>query len=154
MFCVRRILFLFLFLMLYISLLFFFLMIRRPPRSTLFPYTTLFRAGCNRFPPCSIHRIASCAAERGPSSGESKMSARSLAGSGFHVNVNAQADETAGPGKTRRRAMVGTLVLLCGLACPAVLPAQQAAREKPVREQTALKFIPDDAAFYGSSLRL
>src|SRR2546425_4863917 len=25
--------------------LFFFLMIRRPPRSTLFPYTTLFRAG-------------------------------------------------------------------------------------------------------------
>src|SRR5437764_8149989 len=27
-----------------ISLLFFFLMIRRPPRSTLFPYTTLFRS--------------------------------------------------------------------------------------------------------------
>src|SRR5437773_12401655 len=39
------------------SLLFFFLMIRRPPRSTLFPYTTLFRssrpgtrAGCSRRP--------------------------------------------------------------------------------------------------------
>src|SRR5437762_11903708 len=27
-----------------ISLLFFFLMLRRPPRSTLFPYTTLFRS--------------------------------------------------------------------------------------------------------------
>src|SRR5438034_7043946 len=27
-----------------ITLLFFFLMIRRPPRSTLFPYTTLFRS--------------------------------------------------------------------------------------------------------------
>ena len=27
------------------SVLFFFLMIRRPPRSTLFPYTTLFRSG-------------------------------------------------------------------------------------------------------------
>src|SRR3954449_13632498 len=28
---------------------FFFLMIRRPPRSTLFPYTTLFRSGrCSR----------------------------------------------------------------------------------------------------------
>src|SRR2546430_13876000 len=27
-------------------LLFFFLMIRRPPRSTLFPYTTLFRSHC------------------------------------------------------------------------------------------------------------
>src|SRR2546427_1810230 len=29
-------------------LLFFFLMIRRPPRSTLFPYTTLFRSGQDR----------------------------------------------------------------------------------------------------------
>src|SRR3989442_9537672 len=27
---------------------FFFLMIRRPPRSTLFPYTTLFRSGYDR----------------------------------------------------------------------------------------------------------
>src|SRR3989337_2873561 len=36
-----------------LSFLFFFLMIRRPPRSTLFPYTTLFRSqlffGCMRF---------------------------------------------------------------------------------------------------------
>src|SRR6266481_7095609 len=34
---------------------FFFLMIRRPPRSTLFPYTTLFRSGDGRprsFWPC------------------------------------------------------------------------------------------------------
>src|SRR6266571_7155423 len=30
------------------SLLFFFLMIRRPPRSTLFPYTTLFRSAVHR----------------------------------------------------------------------------------------------------------
>src|SRR5438034_5257373 len=30
---------------LYSSLCFFFLLIRRPPRSTLFPYTTLFRSG-------------------------------------------------------------------------------------------------------------
>src|SRR6266496_5803853 len=29
----------------FISFCFFFLMIRRPPRSTLFPYTTLFRSG-------------------------------------------------------------------------------------------------------------
>src|SRR5690242_21621064 len=28
------------------SCVFFFLMIRRPPRSTLFPYTTLFRSEC------------------------------------------------------------------------------------------------------------
>src|SRR6478672_7987306 len=31
--------------------LFFFLMIRRPPRSTLFPYTTLFRSARRRIPP-------------------------------------------------------------------------------------------------------
>src|SRR3712207_8928865 len=29
-------------------ILFFFLIIRRPPRSTLFPYTTLFRSACVR----------------------------------------------------------------------------------------------------------
>src|SRR3712207_3507954 len=34
------------------SLYFFFLMIRRPPRSTLFPYTTLFRS-----PPESLVRL-------------------------------------------------------------------------------------------------
>src|SRR6202051_5322576 len=38
----------------------FFLMIRRPPRSTLFPYTTLFRS-----------RMASAAATRAPSCGAS-----------------------------------------------------------------------------------
>src|SRR5574338_737877 len=31
-------------------LFFFFLMIRRPPRSTLFPYTTLFRSAAGRAP--------------------------------------------------------------------------------------------------------
>src|SRR3712207_8722866 len=31
---------------------FFFLMIRRPPRSTLFPYTTLFRSAPARRSPC------------------------------------------------------------------------------------------------------
>src|SRR5215208_7299736 len=40
-------------------LFFFFLMIRRPPRSTLFPYTTLFRsrqgAETNRTPPGRAH---------------------------------------------------------------------------------------------------
>src|SRR3712207_7513405 len=30
------------------EIIFFFLMIRRPPRSTLFPYTTLFRSGAGR----------------------------------------------------------------------------------------------------------
>src|SRR5256885_7948132 len=33
---------------------FFFLMIRRPPRSTLFPYTTLFRSAMQRTEPAGI----------------------------------------------------------------------------------------------------
>src|SRR6266849_4163456 len=33
------------------SVFFFFLMIRRPPRSTLFPYTTLFRSLAKRYQP-------------------------------------------------------------------------------------------------------
>src|SRR3712207_7399580 len=34
----------------------FFLMIRRPPRSTLFPYTTLFRSTRTWTPPCTSSR--------------------------------------------------------------------------------------------------
>src|SRR5687767_16016976 len=37
------------------SFLIFFLMIRRPPRSTLFPYTTLFRS---RYRPHEVGRVA------------------------------------------------------------------------------------------------
>src|SRR5882762_2438988 len=53
------------------NLFFFFLMIRRPPRSTLFPYTTLFRS-CARSPirarstctSVSARRTRGCAATR------------------------------------------------------------------------------------------
>src|SRR5260364_375517 len=38
--------------------IFFFLMIRRLPRSTLFPYTTLFRSACN------AHREGRCDSQR------------------------------------------------------------------------------------------
>src|SRR2546427_4264110 len=37
---------------------FFFLMIRRPPRSTLFPYTTLFRSHPGAAPPVPIETLA------------------------------------------------------------------------------------------------
>src|SRR2546422_8933866 len=40
-------------------LFFFFLMIRRPPRSTLFPYTTLFRS-CSTAPRRRPRRMAAC----------------------------------------------------------------------------------------------
>src|SRR3712207_8127350 len=45
----------------------FFLMVRRPPRSTLFPYTTLFRSDrCadQRRPPRLRHRLTSSRGER------------------------------------------------------------------------------------------
>src|SRR6266581_8111527 len=38
---------------------FFFLMIRRPPRSTLFPYTTLFRSARPATPACCARRSLS-----------------------------------------------------------------------------------------------
>src|SRR3712207_8689254 len=47
----------------------FFLMIRRPPRSTLFPYTTLFRSRGPRARPCSR-------CPRGPGRGVGGTSAR------------------------------------------------------------------------------
>src|SRR5216683_7159653 len=40
---------------------FFFLMIRRPPRSTLFPYTTLFRSGAAGDDPETERRRRACA---------------------------------------------------------------------------------------------
>src|SRR6266478_7312594 len=45
-------------------LFFFFLMIRRPPRSTLFPYTTLFRSRSPRHRAPSLCRLSSRESER------------------------------------------------------------------------------------------
>src|SRR5258708_27232398 len=42
-------------------------MIRRPPRSTLFPYTTLFRSACNCRPTCRPPSCATCPPTRRPS---------------------------------------------------------------------------------------
>src|SRR5260221_8403962 len=47
---------------------FFFLMIRRPPRSTLFPYTTLFRSALRKLPraaPAASHCSRTGTRERG-----------------------------------------------------------------------------------------
>src|SRR6266446_8913247 len=49
----------------FLTFSFFFLMIRRPPRSTLFPYTTLFRSSrCPRRPPSITSGCASASARR------------------------------------------------------------------------------------------
>src|SRR5260370_17925761 len=44
----------------FLFLVFFFLMIRRPPRSTLFPYTTLFRSCHDCLTPARLRRPPSC----------------------------------------------------------------------------------------------
>src|SRR6266511_5916558 len=46
------------------SCIFFFLMIRRPPRSTLFPYTTLFRSPWGVITPATWHTCPRCASDR------------------------------------------------------------------------------------------
>src|SRR2546430_13220901 len=51
------------------SLLFFFLMIRRPPRSTLFPYTTLFRSRVMARSPVPFTTCRTC---RGRGDGRSR----------------------------------------------------------------------------------
>src|SRR5215208_8081612 len=53
-----------------VCFLFFFLMIRRPPRSTLFPYTTLFRSRCG------IGAVPACGAPRWPSPHPDRKSTR------------------------------------------------------------------------------
>src|SRR3712207_8509620 len=57
-------------------LVFFFLMIRRPPRSTLFPYTTLFRSGGNFGDRFSVDRVIRAPMRPAPASrsGDGRMS--------------------------------------------------------------------------------
>src|ERR1044071_10276244 len=59
-----------------IGVLFFFLMIRRPPRSTLFPYTTLFRSGCRRAPRSGAGPRRPCPATRRSEEHTSELQSR------------------------------------------------------------------------------
>src|SRR3712207_8716011 len=60
-------------------LLFFFLMIRRPPRSTLFPYTTLFRSGREQDRPPGL-RVAGDGLDEPPRGGDQHVPGRAVAG--------------------------------------------------------------------------
>src|SRR5260370_37840046 len=66
---------------------FFFLMIRRPPRSTLFPYTTLFRSHMN------IDLSGKTALVTGPPAGIGHAIAKGLAGSGASVVINGRGQD-------------------------------------------------------------
>src|SRR2546422_4241423 len=56
-------------------------MIRRPPRSTLFPYTTLFRSGCVRDAPMS--KLIGCVRPRGLSGVRDRKSTRLNSSHGY-----------------------------------------------------------------------
>src|SRR5215203_2863742 len=86
------------------SFFFFFLMIRRPPRSTLFPYTTLFRS---RLPPgARADPLRRAAARLGPAAGRARPHDRDEHHSPPRGAAPAQAGGTgrAGPaGRLARR---------------------------------------------------
>src|SRR2546430_4839033 len=75
------------------NFLFFFLMIRRPPRSTLFPYTTLFRSttrgGC-----CPTRGRASFSGRRRPSGrrGEKRSRRRARQIGRAHAELQSQSN--------------------------------------------------------------
>src|SRR3712207_8332220 len=68
-----------------VLILFFFLMIRRPPRSTLFPYTTLFRSPIDEH-----HQMAGSKAYLGALmvAGGRSHTARSVAVNGHSLNID------------------------------------------------------------------
>src|SRR2546429_4431362 len=62
---------------------FFFLMIRRPPRSTLFPYTTLFRSPSNATPQARLKAGARHERRRGGLPGPDRKSTRLNSSHGY-----------------------------------------------------------------------
>src|SRR5256885_15908701 len=85
-------------------------MIRRPPRSTLFPYTTLFRSAVESAPPLKATASGSCGAKRwmaaskaapgaapGAAFGAAAGTLRGGAGVGIFTGLD-QRDQDAGQG--------------------------------------------------------
>src|SRR2546422_8605380 len=62
---------------------FFFLMIRRPPRSTLFPYTTLFRSAAVNDPPDAVVTAARAATGGEPKASRDRKSTRLNSSHGY-----------------------------------------------------------------------
>src|SRR5256714_1968625 len=105
---------------------FFFLMIRRPPRSTLFPYTTLFRST----PSTSSVKIVLCPAP------ERSIAANSLSGA---------AADTAAP---RSEEHTSELQSLAYLVCRLLLEKKKARPRRTGERRRALSapFSPESRA--------
>src|SRR2546426_2849383 len=83
-------------------------MIRRPPRSTLFPYTTLFRSGGGLLPPPRPRRLpARAAAARAPE----RPLAGVAPGDGGHPALRARAIRSGAVPRGERRVSPGRLRL-------------------------------------------
>src|SRR2546430_17210483 len=85
-------------------LFFFFLMIRRPPRSTLFPYTTLFRS-FRRAGELVGGRGVLPGAERADPAGE--LALRVLVGEVRQLEVRVRVDEARDEAGVRKRELTG-----------------------------------------------
>src|SRR2546422_1920622 len=72
--------------------MFFFLMIRRPPRSTLFPYTTLFRSWQPSYPETTGYIIPTlyAAARR---LGRAELAARAEAAARWEIEIQLRSEE-------------------------------------------------------------
>src|SRR2546426_3526965 len=97
-------------------------MIRRPPRSTLFPYTTLFRSGSALSRPNRAGRLARAALQRG------------LAGSGYSAVASRVPDAVKAPFRTSARARseehTSELQSPCNLVCRLLLEKKKELLER------------------------
>src|SRR5947209_15375649 len=102
---------------------FFFLMIPRPPRSTLFPYTTLFRSGeaRNRGGAVACHRRSRSWVDGRPPPGRSERDARVTKSSGvLETNVQEPAPMPSIQSRSLFRAhlaFAGFAALIAAAAC-------------------------------------
>src|SRR5258708_30147015 len=99
-------------------------MIRRPPRSTLFPYTTLFRSG--RWPALWKSRNALAPVNRFVSTGPALTD-----GKFHHVTLTVDRGSTAG-GKLRSEEHTSELQSPDHLVCPLLLEKKKTTR-KPLQ---------------------
>src|SRR2546422_6175204 len=102
-------------------------MIRRPPRSTLFPYTTLFRS-----PDFNPNDIESIEVVKG-AAGASLYGAR--AGNGV-INITTKSGRRASEGVTRSEEHTSELQLRLHLVCRLLLEKKKTARQSGASRST------------------
>src|SRR2546426_8879543 len=105
------------------SLFFFFLMIRRPPRSTLFPYTTLFRSVTDV---AMQHGVRD--PERGRPGGERRFLPRVARAEREEAAVHQTARDRAGE---RSEEHTSELQSPCNLVCRLLLEKKKKIKTKP-----------------------